>query len=151
MPSQTWVSCKLASQCSPQRGYRGHKASALHPTHPKINKNKLFNLLWWFVVSGGVESTRESHTSRMGLVSNDLVTGDARKPITIISWFWALLTRPRFFFFVPRTPDPIFRKNPKDTRQKMIDIHIFKNVCGAVWCHFVLNPDVVFWHTKQEF
>ena len=66
---------------------------------PSNTKHKI--VFVWF---GCLQSTRGNHTSRMGRVSNYLVTGNVRNPTKMMFPIFALLPRLRFFFFVPRNP-----------------------------------------------
>ena len=104
-----------------------------------INTSRFCIFVLGVGVSGCLESTGGNHTSRMGRVSNYLVTGNVGKPTISFPRFVALLTRLRFFFFAARNPDSI--KNEKAMRAEQWSRLIFPNsvpnTLGATACHLV--------------
>ena len=103
--NRKWVSATGMSQ----RASSGRCGYLLRDTHEMSNGR--WRCLFYFYFSktdswgfGCMESTRGNHTSRMGRVSNYLVTGNVRKPTGICFRCSALLARLRFFLIVSRNP-----------------------------------------------
>ncbi len=83
----------------------------------------------------GLESTRNNYTSRLGRVSNCLVTEHARNPTKFPFHLFAVETRIRSSFFVNWIPKAHFYGKPKRCALEMTDMFLF--CVGAAWCHLV--------------
>ena len=98
-------------------------------------------------MSGGLESTRENHTSRLGRVSPNPVTGNVRKPTKIMFRVFCTSNSSPILLFCPLEPQLIFCKIQTNVRRT-------KSRCMSsfVWCRMVPfcdNSDLSSRHQKR--